>query len=172
MAIEDTKRFRRIPGRAVETTLLIQRLREGKPGDIITDDELMEICGKNCAPDGAGYGYLHSAIKFVEAEGIVWGRVRDAKKIKCLEPDEVLSVGTNAFKQIARKSKRTVLQLGSLDTKELTDEQVTKRNAGMALSGTLAMMASHKTAKRLEEKHASATVDFDKMLEIFQPKPS
>jgi len=170
MEQQEPRRFRSVGQYAVATSLLIQRMEKGQPGDILTDMQLAAICGKVCRPHHPGYGYLQSAIKYCERHGVVWKRMPGGDCIKCLEPDEILSQGESTARQISNRAKRATLRFGSLDASVLTPEQVTKRNTFMAWAGTLALMASRKAVKKLEERHVNTTADFDRMLEIFQPK--
>lgn len=167
MSENGAKQFRVIPGMSATTALLVQHMRKCRPGDEFTDEELREICGQGCSPGQRGYANLQTAIKYCEREGVVWGRIRKGGKIKCLEPDEVMSGAEGSLKHIRRKARRTTLQLGSIPIEALSEAEVVKRNAYIAQSGALELFAERRTSKKLQSQKATAFSNLDKGLELF-----
>lgn len=92
---------------SVETSLLVDKLRFGRPGDVMTDEELFSACGKHTAPGEPGYPNLSAAIKHVRRNhGIVWQRVCHEGKIKCLSSEERLVAVESIHRQASRLAQR------------------------------------------------------------------
>jgi hypothetical protein len=139
------------------TQLLIELLKGGKIGDVFTDAQLKACCERNTAPGGDGYGYLMSAIRYVEREhGIVWKRVTGAGQIQCLGPAEVATVADSVRKSTYRRSKRAVRQIGAVYDRA-DNETRSELNRQMAVQGNILTMASPQMQKRLKEKDTIST---------------
>jgi len=164
----ETKSFERIFSFGPESSLLIQRMKGGKPGDLLSDEELQKVSGRDCSPGGSGYGCLQTAIRHCEREGVVWLRIPGSKQVKCLEPGEVLSCGTQTLRHINKQSKRATLRLGSMDDEALSADERRRRNALITQAGALAFFTRTSTVKLIEKRSVTATVDPSRMLEIFK----
>jgi hypothetical protein len=60
--MNETKEFTAIPHLHVATSLLIEKMRVGRMGDVLSDEELTGVCGHATSVGGAGYGYLQTAL--------------------------------------------------------------------------------------------------------------
>lgn len=153
----------------VETAKLVDALRTGSSGDILTDEQLHTVCGKGVKPGEPGYPYLQSAIRRTLSEyGLVWKRIVGAGCIKCLESREILSLGKNARRHIHRCSKRAMRQLGEVVPAELDNEERIAFHTLCAQHGTLLAMSSTSTAKKLAARNISEPVDISKLLEAMK----
>lgn len=153
------------------TAKLIDRLKRGCVDNIITDEELLQCCGRSCNPGGEGYGNLASAIKRVESEQrLVWRRVRDGDCIKCLSPEETISVIESAARHINRHSKRAVRTGNTICLEGLDEEKKAKALVTMAQLGTMALLGSRQTHQKLLGRNITEPVDSHHLLEIFPKK--
>lgn len=164
-----TTSFSTIPGYGPQSMLLIERLKTGKPGDILTDEELTAICGRNTASGGKGCGALSSAIRYCTANhGIVWQRERGASAIKCLNSSEVVNKVRSSASSIHRKAGRTLKVAATVKLAELTPEEVRDHNVLCAQIGAVRLFASGDTRKKLEARNATSVPDIGKLIEQFK----
>lgn len=154
-----------IRGPNLATIKLREALKDGRPGDTKTDEELKGICGKNTRVGGDGYVYLISAIKFCETNyNVVWQRITSANAIKCLTPEEIRATTEGKRKHIHRTAKRGARQLATaLEGLPEAERQV--HLTAMAHLGALAQFSSTKTQKQLIARHVT---DTKKFLEAFK----
>lgn len=165
---EETKRFRSVPGMHVCTSQLIDRIKDGKAGDVLTDEELSRLCGRNTCVGGDGYGYLNSAINHVLKQyGIVWKRERGANAIKCLEPEEIISTSEQDRKHIHRVGRRTVRRLGTVDIEQLPPTARKAHSLQFAQMATIAAFSSKNTQKKLEVREKVEPLNMAKMIEMW-----
>ncbi len=67
------------------TARAVERLKAGKPGDLLTRDEMATIIGRGCKTHELGYGNVNTAIRHTERHaGIVWRWDREAQALRCL----------------------------------------------------------------------------------------
>lgn len=169
---EETKRFRSVPGMHVCTSQLIDRIKDGKAGDVLTDEELSRLCGRNTCVGGDGYGYLNSAINHVLKQyGIVWKRERGANAIKCLEPEEIISTSEQDRKHIHRVGKRTVRRLGTVDIEQLPESVRRAHTLHFAQMATVVGLSARNTQKKLEARQTVEPMNINKMIELW-PSPN
>jgi hypothetical protein len=131
------------------TMALVQELGNGKPGDEKTDIELGEIIGSPVGSGCSGYGYLQSAIRYCERNGVVWRRVRGCKKLSCLNGLETVEMTTNDLRSLRRKSTRAAARLSTVAPDDIPQD---KRPMALALSaqlGAIALMARTDSTKKL-----------------------
>jgi AraC-like DNA-binding protein len=166
--MEETKRFQSIPNMHVCTAQLIDCLKDGQVGDVLTDEDLTRICGKSTKVDGDGYGYLNSAIRYVlKQHGIVWKRDRGANAIKCLNADEIIQSSEQDRKHIHRVGKRTVRRLGTVDIERLPVSTRKAHTLQLAQMATVVGMSSKNTQKKLEVREKVEPMDVAKMIELW-----
>lgn len=153
---DELQRMHIRPGLRLETLKLIEKLKAGKIGDVLTDGELTELCGKCTRVGGEGYAYLLSAIKYVLREhGLVWRRVTGEDTIKCLDAKEVRSKAAADRQSTSRRGKRTVRQIQAVyDTADETTRAALNRE--LSTHGALVAMASNKMQKKLEARNPVA----------------
>ena len=156
-------------GHAVETGQLIDLLKGGVPGDIFTDEQMTETCGKDTRPNCAGYNYLRTAIRYcIDHHAVVWARIREAHSIKCLSASERTELGDSRRKHIHRASKRTMSVLAAVNIGDLDDEERISHHAMVAQMGTIAMFSSTGTQKKLVARKVSEKPDVQRLLEMMK----
>lgn len=154
-------------GFAPATCRLIDALKNGVPGDTITDARLMEICGAPCRPNTKGYSYLMSAIRFCERDGVFWKRIKSGGEIRCLNACEKLNVCEGDRKHISRVARRSVRRLGSIDAGQLPLDRVKQYQTQLAQAGTLALFADSRTTRKIESAGEKNHIDRDKVIALF-----
>ena len=68
MSESEITRVSSIPGRSLQTNKLIDLLKDGKTGDIITSETMTALIGADVRPQNKGYGYLQSAIGYLRQQ--------------------------------------------------------------------------------------------------------
>lgn len=145
-----TESFRAIPNYAVPTLKLIERMRHGKIGDELTDEELSRIAGCPVGVGKEGYSYLLSARNYCHKEGVFWQRVRNGQKIKCLDDLERLDAN-DSDKQRARKAlKRTVLRAASINRDNLNTDEQRRLDAQAIQASNMLLFSDASTTKQIE----------------------
>lgn len=152
MANDTTIKIPAVGRLGVTSAALVELLRKGKPGDMLTDEQLTAACGKPTQTGGDGYQSLQRAIQHVRSNhSLVWQRIPKANAIRCLNADEtVVAVGSD-LKSIRRKTRRTVAKLETVDVAQIENpENKTKATVLAAMFGAIQVVASGATAKKLE----------------------
>jgi len=163
---QDVERFRMVAGLGVAASKLVARLKEGRVGEGLTDEELTRVAGKDTRVGGAGYGALMTAIRRCVAEGYVWKRLRGADCIKCLDGPEILEFGETTRKAIHRASKRMTKRLGTIERDSLDEAQRRQFDTQFATQSALAVCSSTTTRKRLEVRTVKPNVDPKALIEF------
>lgn len=146
----------------VRAAALVELLSTGKPGDLITDEKMAEVCGQSVTPGGKGYASLQSAIRYVRVNhGLEWKRIPKVNGIKCLDGGETITVGQSDLRAVRKKSRRAMQKLGTVKREALTDEEKKTHTTLLSQFGALALFADNGTTKKIE-----ARVD-----EIAKPNP-
>ena len=152
---------------SIHTARLVAYLSMGKPGDVLTDEQLTERCGKNTRVSGDGYSYLLTAIRYVQRHHeLAWFRIRGSNAIKGGNADEILEHSESGVSGIRRRSKKIMTQIGIARTGELDDAGMTKANVIAAQVGTMLLMTKRKTCKKLENMEKEQ-LDPSKLLSAF-----
>jgi len=156
-------------GYAPATLKLIERLKAGRIGDVLTDAELTAVAGRATAPGGAGYANLHTAIGVVMREhGLLWERELRAGAIRCLDDAGKVGSAAKDRKLIQRRAKRAMTKLRIVTVANLGEDERTKALAMSAQMGTLSLFAGADTTRKLEARHASSPVPIAKLMEMFE----
>lgn len=139
-----------IPGRHPTTSLLIEKLKSGTPGDEKTDRQLLDICGLDTSVGGPAYGYLMSAIDYLRNHhNVIWSRMRRENKIRCLTPEEGLLAGQNDLSRSRRFAKRGSRKVAAVyDRLDAKDRP--RAMAVMAQANTIMFLGRADTTKKLE----------------------
>jgi len=165
---DETRRFRAVPGMHVCTSQLIERLKDGSPGCVLTDEDLSEICGKDTSVGCDGYGYLTSAIGYVlRRYGVVWKRIRGASAIKCLDAEEIVTSSEGDRKHVHRIGKRAVLRLGTVDINQLPESARKAHTLQFAQMATVVGWSSKNTQKKLEVREKVEPMDPGKLIALW-----
>jgi len=156
-------------GLGVTTARLIEAMKEGVVGDVLTDEDLTARCGKATDTNGSGYGNLQSAIRYIERNyNLVWRRVRDEACIKCLAPGEVISTVQSELLRIGRRSRRAVVTGSTVPIDALGAVQKAELLTTIAQHGTIALMSKKNTAKELQARGVTHAMDQSRLLAAFK----
>jgi hypothetical protein len=153
----------------LSTVKLIEKMRDGTPGDKLTDEQLTEACGHDTRVGGRGYGYLQSAIKRCENHhGITWKRILGGDCIECLDNSGLMGLAESKRKHLRRVSKRTCRQLATADATQMGKDEKTEYLASVAQFGTLVQFAGTATTKKLVARNITEALDPARMLEALK----
>ena len=159
-------------GLAKETSILIDMLKDGKPGDTITDEAMFDHCGKQTCSSGSGYGNLETAKKYVLTNnGVVWYRVRGAGVIKCADAKEIGMDSKQTLKAIARRSKRGLKKIATVDLADVEDSDKSEFLAMSATLGTVAMFSKTSTQKKLSARCVEKPLELTTVIDMFRTYP-
>jgi hypothetical protein len=151
------------------TIRIIERIKNGVPGDIIEDTELAALIRQPVDNGTKGYSYIYSATRYVErVHSIVWRRVPCQGKIRCLNPVERIEFSRAVVKQIGKKSKRTVNILVTLRQDEIPDGSRSACNALAAQLGFIATISTQKASKMIESKTVVEQPKLEEALKLFE----
>lgn len=160
---------------SLATSKLIEAMKNGKPGDMLTDEELERICGLAChsrqkgGEPGKGYGYVGTAIRYcVREHRVVWKRVPRAACIKCLKPDEIRTVAKARRRHICKVGKWGVRELATVEIDRLSDSERREHLLCTAQLGALAGMADNTMTKKLEARNVTQAPDMQRLLEAMK----
>ena len=149
--------------------LLVERLKIGKPGDTVTDEELSEICGRDTQNGGKGYQSLRTAINYVSQHyQVIWSRVYGGHQLKCMDSDERVALTRSGLKSIKRKATRTANIVASIDTSKLEPDQAKETNALAAQLGCITLFASTSTTKKLETIETPKVITLNDVIGAFK----
>lgn len=134
------------------TARLIELLKDGKPGDEISDEELTQYCGKATHVHGDGYSYLQTATDYcATVYGIRWQRIYGQHRLRCLTPSGLVGSVGSQLSGIGRRAKRAAIDISIAAEGELSEEEKPRIRLLAAQVGALAMMTSSRMRKRLEK---------------------
>ena len=159
------KRFAHIPGVTACTMKLIDRLKDGEPGDTFTDEELTKVGGRETKVGGNGYNNLMSALRYCVRHGVRWDRVREENRIRCLDDEERLVASHRDTHITHRRANRDLQKLRTVNPENLPEAKRPDFNALVAQQGTIAAFSSGKTTKRMMAKNVGESFDPKKLLE-------
>lgn len=150
IAPSEMTRFPHISGMSPVTAKLIDRLKDGKPGDTLADAELETVAGVRTDPNGKAYPNLLSACRYVlRHHGVRWERVVGAGSIKCLNDSETIVSVERDRDCAGRRVRRAGVKLGTVDFAKLPAGEKSTALVLKAQLGAMAGYASGRTAKRL-----------------------
>lgn len=156
-------------GMGLETAKLIELLKGGKVGDVLTDEEMFAICERKTMPGGDGYGNLQSAIKHVETNyGLVWRRVKMTGSIKCYDDQEKYGVIGSMRRHIGKVSRRALVVGRSIQVDELPESERTEALVQVAQLKAIEQFSRTEMTKRLVARKATAAPDMAKLLQAFE----
>lgn len=156
-------------GMRLATAQLIEKLKEGKQGDVLTDEELSSLCGRKTCVNGDGYHNLMQAIKNVERNhGLVWQRVAGSGCIKCITDEEKLARLGGKIDHIGRVARREMNVGATINLSALPKDRQMEAGAKVAVLGLHRQFGTKKAVKALETRGTMKAPDMAKMLEMFQ----
>ena len=148
---------------------LIDKLKDGKPGDVFTDVELAELCGKNTSPGGNGYPALQTAIRYCESDGVVWRRVPGERKISCQDSMGVLNLAKHTRKHVGRQMRGSGRRLRAVNPADLPNDQARQQHRNEAVTALfVADAVGESTVKKLNVKDMPPQLNRDAVLKLCQ----
>lgn len=159
------------PNTSLHTAMLIEFIRNAdKAGTTsLTDEDMTAQIKKDTKVGGAGYGYLHSAIRYLEREdGIVWARLRGAWCIQKQDAKAIVERSAGGLHHLRRSSRRHLLRLRCVDSEQLADGDKAIYQARTALFFAITGMSSTQTQKKLEARSVSTEPSLVKLLEAMK----
>lgn len=158
-----------MPGISPVTSKIVDKLKTGTIGDVVTDEELKAICGRDTRPQGNGYGNLATALKMLERNhDKVWMRVKGAYCLKCCDSQEIAVACDSDIQRVRRRTKRTNRRGMLVDIDKLQPDDAKHFLANMAISGTIALLSKKDTSKKLMLRDIKTPMDLPKLLEAFK----
>jgi len=149
MEHHETKRWPAVPGFARETAQLISALKDGKPGDVLTDEHLSRVIERDCSNGGDGRRYVLSACKYLlRTHGVAWERVKGEGSIKCLSADERLESAKGSGARGRRWVKKGMATMPPMD--DLAPDKRSDALLTAAQLGGMEMFSRAQTRKQLE----------------------
>ncbi len=130
----------------------VEKLKTGRPGDLLTRDEMATVVGRDCAVGSLGYGNVNSAIRHVEKyHGICWRWDREAQAWRCLNDVEKTKV-QRACNQSSRRAARRGIVVGTtVDTSLLDEGARQEHNLNMSAAGMIYLCGGGAFRKRMEK---------------------
>lgn len=106
-----------------QTAMILGRLRRGRPGDFVGDDELAALTNLEVG-DSKYYSKVRTAIRqCIRSYGKVWSRVFREHGLKCLNDQEIVEEVSARMPKRHRKLARThALMLSAVNAEELDEE--------------------------------------------------
>lgn len=115
-----TEKTPHIAQMSVYTSRAIERLKSGKPGDLITRDAMSAEIGRSCDPGAKGYGNVSSAIRHVEQNfAIVWRWSAADSAYRCLNDSERVAAAGGYINGSRKKLRRCVRVSKTVDVSKL-----------------------------------------------------
>lgn len=168
----DEKKYPISPMRRA-TVKLIERLKDGNPGDKVTDEELKIVCGKETSVKGDGYPYLCTAIRHCRrVYGRNWERIPKAGAIQCLDAVASFDSVDRDRRAMHRKSRTALQKLKNSSNENLDPKLLPELHLRLAQIGVIASTSSSAATKRIAAMGLAKTkTDLGKLLEgLRKPK--
>ena len=169
MQKEDVRATAVPTGMRLATAQLIEKLKDGKAGDVLTDVELSSLCGKTTGVGCDGYANLMSAIRHVlNNYGKTWQRVSGSGCIKCADDPEKVSRIRSKLSHITRTARRELKVAKTINISALPPEEQMKALAVSSQLGVLEQFGSSRATKALETRGTMKAPNMAKLLEMFK----
>lgn len=158
-------------GMSIYTSRAIDRLKNGKPGDAISREEMSKQIGRGCEPRTNGYGNVCHAINHVESHfGVVWKWSRNEHAWICLDEAGKANEAKSRGDSGARRIRRGLRVAATVDRSKLSDADRGQFDRTVIQLEMSRMMTSAPMAKRLEQSSAIKAQDFDAIANLMAPK--
>src|ERR1051326_1826416 len=140
-----------IPELSVDTRLLCDRLRELKPGETISYEDLSGCIGRSVVERARGL--LTSARHIVLRDDRIVTEAVAKVGIKRLTDEEIVnSIGGQARRHIGRTARVAIRKTTAVKFDQLTSEQKVRQNTELSHLGALNAFSADKVSKRIEAK--------------------
>lgn len=148
------------------TSSLIDKLKDGKPGDTLTNAQLSTIAGANIEEKT---GYLYSAIRYCTANHkVLWQRVRGQEKIVCLNDTEILAASKGDVKRVRKLASRGQRKLYIVDQSQLTEEQIRDFRSTVVQLGVFKLFGSKGMKDKLIEDGSKSLPKISDLRKVFR----
>lgn len=148
----------------------VEAMKNGKPGDGRTVEEMTAAVGRDCSPSGGrGYASVQSAIRhLLHTQGIVWRWSREHKAWRCLTPAEAANYSGDTLTAARRRARRSI-KIGSVvDRNKLNEDEKRNLDLTMAQAGIMQLAGSSSVRKQLSALPAVKDVDQKQLLDLFR----
>lgn len=159
-----------IPQMAVDTRLILQRLEQAQPGDLISYKELSGMLGRDVQREARSN--LMSAIRAALSSEMVFGTVRN-EGVKRLTDSELAGVGEGTRAHISRTARKAVRKMTLVENfAGLTNEEKIRHNTSLSMLGAVGHITSSRQSKLLESRVSVKLEELplQKTLEAFMGK--
>lgn len=136
-----------IQAKSADTLIIENRLRETKPGDIVTYDELSKLLGRDVR--AFCQANVRTARHTLEAESIFFDCVR-SEGLKRLTSNEAAFASDSHRERISSAARRGLRHLRYVPFDELEDEAKRKHLTMSAQFGAIQLFGSSKATKKIE----------------------
>lgn len=143
-----------IQAKSADTLIVENRLRNTKPGDVVTYDELSTLLGRDVRE--FCMGSVHTARKTLIHESAFFDAISN-EGYKRLTDEEACDAASHYTSRAKSASRRGLTHLQNVQFEKLSDEGKKKHLTQSAQLGAINMFATGKAAKRI-----SAVVDTTK----------
>jgi len=153
---------------SIETSLLVERLKQSAVGDVVTYAEMSTLVGRNV--QGDGYSAMASARRICQREERMVFEVIRNEGLKRLNDSGIVATGGVNLKRLGRQARRGVKTLACVtDFDALPPDQQVEHNMTMSMLGALAQMVKPKQQEklRLAVANAQQRLPLTKTLEMF-----
>jgi len=155
-------------GLSPATSKIIDYLKDGKVGDIVTDESLTGHCGRDTRPNQDGYGNLTTALKRLESKyGKLWVRVKGGDCLKCCNSIEIAEICDSDLQRVRRRTKRLNGRVPLVKIDDLNQDEVKLFMANIAISGTIELLSKRNTVKKLIARNTQKPLELPRLLEAF-----
>lgn len=151
------------------TSALINALKDGKPGDELTEEQLKDACGFPVNIGSHHYGKLLSAIRYcINNHGRVWERQYNQHKIRCMNGEEVVVNSSRDTTAIRRRANRAKKKLYTVKLPDLTPEMQKQHVTAVAQLSAIHMFSGKKAHDNLIEQGKTELPKLEDLTKLFK----
>lgn len=133
--------------RSLQTTAIMDTLREAPIGTVVTYAALSQAIGEDVTE---ARHYLYSAMNALQAEGLAFGTVR-GEGVKRLVSEEIPAIGDHAILRIKRTSRRARKRMAVVNgMNDVPNDVRVKINTAASMLGVIENFATGKARKTVE----------------------
>jgi len=173
MTLEQPNTF--IHGKCYHTSKAIEFLRNGKPGDTVSREEMARIIDRPCNPNTKhgklGYSNVNSAIRAVERDHqVVWRWARELQVWKCFHDDEKVGCASRHNSSARRFARRSKIVSVAVNQEKLSPEEKITHNVNIAVTAMYLLAGSGRAKKRLAQIGNPTVPTFADIKKLFVTK--
>jgi len=158
-----TEAFR--AGMCLHTSKAIDKLKDGKPGDMISREAMAAVIGRSCELSEKGYANVMSAIRHVErVHGVVWRWGRTEQAFVCLSAAQAVDDVQQTLKRSGKMARRALTTASTIKPEELDDEHRSRYRAACVQAELIRLSVTAETHKRLLNTAEVKTPDVKKLM--------